>query len=119
MGSKQRFWCHPCLFKYLKFRETGHSTPTTHPNFFSSRLKISQTVRAQSSNAWICILTAPEDRAVPSATAYPADQNKSERLLRDATPLLHTHLITCRRPAHLYALLLTSPRRYRRPRCNL
>ena len=32
-GSKQRFWCHPCLFKYLKFRETGHSTPTTHPNF--------------------------------------------------------------------------------------
>jgi hypothetical protein len=33
-GSKQRFWCHPCLFKYLKSLETGHSTPTTHPNFF-------------------------------------------------------------------------------------
>lgn len=43
-GSKQRFWCHPCLFKYLKFRETGHSyskrarraAPYTMPGYLSS-----------------------------------------------------------------------------------
>ena len=111
--------CRPCAVSCCVYVSGQVRPPLPTPISSAARFfNESHSLRAIVPTHELAFFTVPVGQAVPGARAYLQDQNKFEMLRRDAVPLLHIRQTTCRRPAHLCALPLTGPRRYRPLRCN-